>query len=142
MTALRKQTRGLKVSFDVIIRFREELMHPWPTLLVALLCAIGYTLVRLAEAWPIKFILDNLIMNVPLITPFGWLNDWLGTDRMRVMQLAVSAVLVLDAGQIADRGTHDQLLARPGSYRKLYEMQVSASNTVPVTVPPMMRATS
>ena len=93
--ALKKQARGLQVSLEVIIRFREELMHHWPKLLMALLCAIGYTLVRLAEAWPIKFILDNVILDVPLVTPFGWLNSWLGDDRMRVLQLAVGAVLVL-----------------------------------------------
>jgi ATP-binding cassette, subfamily B, bacterial len=93
--ALKKQARGLQVSLEVIIRFREELMHHWPKLVLALLCAIGYTLMRLAEAWPIKFILDNVILDVPLVTPFGWLNSWLGDDRMRVLQLAVGAVLVL-----------------------------------------------
>ena len=32
-------------------------------------------------------------------------------------------ILVLDAGMIVESGTHDQLLASAGIYRKLYEMQ-------------------
>ncbi len=93
--ALKTQARGLKVSLDVVIRFRDELMHHWPTLLLALLCAFGYTAMRLAEPWPLKFILDNVLVDKPLVTPFGWLNDWLGADRMRVLTLSVVAVLVL-----------------------------------------------
>lgn len=95
MKALGKQARGLKVSLDVMVRFRAELVHHWPTLVLALLSALGYTLMRLAEPWPIKFILDNVLVDKPLVTPFGPLNTWLGTDRMRVLQLAVGAVLVL-----------------------------------------------
>lgn len=93
--ALHKQVRGLKVSLDVVVRFRAELMHHWPTLVLALLAAIGYTLVRLAEPWPIKFILDNVLVDKPLVTPFAPLNSWLGSDRMRILQLAVASVLVL-----------------------------------------------
>lgn len=32
-------------------------------------------------------------------------------------------ILVLDQGRIVQRGTHDQLVAQPGVYRKIYEMQ-------------------
>ena len=63
--------------------------------MLALLCAFGYTAMRLAEPWPLKFILDNVLVDKPLVTPFGWLNDWLGADRMRVLTLSVVAVLVL-----------------------------------------------
>jgi ATP-binding cassette, subfamily B, bacterial len=93
--ALRTQARGLRVSLDVIVRFRAELMRHWLSLLLALLCALGYTAMRLAEPWPLKFILDNVLVNQPLVTPFDWLNDWLSADRMRVLTLSVVAVLVL-----------------------------------------------
>ncbi|MDQ3524666.1 MAG: ABC transporter ATP-binding protein/permease [Chloroflexota bacterium] len=89
-----RQVRGLKVSFEMIIRFRRELKRHWPRLLLALLCALGYVGMRLAEPWPLKFVFDNVLIDQPLVTPFAWLNDWLGTDRLRVLLLAVGAVLL------------------------------------------------
>jgi ABC-type multidrug transport system fused ATPase/permease subunit len=91
---LRRQMRGLRVSFEMIVRFRRELWQHWPRLLLAIVCALGYTGMRLAEPWPLKFVFDNVLVAQPLVTPFPLLNDWLGTDRMRVLMLAVGAVLV------------------------------------------------
>ena len=34
-----------------------------------------------------------------------------------------SQILVMDAGRIVERGTHDELIARGGLYRRLYDMQ-------------------
>jgi ABC-type multidrug transport system fused ATPase/permease subunit len=70
-----RQVRGLKVSFEMIIRFRRELKRHWPRLLLALLCALGYVGMRLAEPWPLKFVFDNVLIDQPLVTPFAWLND-------------------------------------------------------------------
>ena len=38
----------------------------------------------------------------------------------------VDEVVVLDRGKIAERGTHDQLVAAPGLYRQMWQAQVSA----------------
>lgn len=95
MQVVRRQAKGLRVSFDVIIRFRHELLSRWPLLVLAVFAALGYTAMRLLEPWPLKFILDNVLVDRPLVTPFGWLNDWLGNDRMRILTLAVGSVLVL-----------------------------------------------
>ena len=32
-------------------------------------------------------------------------------------------ILVLDKGHIIQRGTHEQLVSQPGTYRKIYEIQ-------------------
>ena len=44
--------------------------------------------------------------------------------------LSADQILVMNNGEIVERGTHDQLLALDGYYRKLYEAQfVSAENS-------------
>ncbi|MBA2276911.1 MAG: ABC transporter ATP-binding protein, partial [Chloroflexia bacterium] len=92
---IRQQSRGLRTSFQTIIRFRRELFAHWPRLLVAIVCALGYTGMRLAEPWPLKFIFDNVLINQPLVTPSAWLNGILENDRTRVLMLAVGAVIVI-----------------------------------------------
>lgn len=31
--------------------------------------------------------------------------------------------MILDKGRVADVGTHEELIARPGYYREVYELQ-------------------
>ena len=40
-------------------------------------------------------------------------------------------ILVLDRGEIVDRGTHPELMSRPGRYRDLYRMQVEHTANEP-----------
>ena len=42
--------------------------------------------------------------------------------RLSTIQHATQ-ILVMDRGRVVERGTHDELLARGGAYRRLYEMQ-------------------
>jgi ABC-type multidrug transport system fused ATPase/permease subunit len=39
---------------------------------------------------------------------------------------AADHIYVLDRGRIVEHGTHDELLARPGRYRSMYEAQAAA----------------
>lgn len=41
--------------------------------------------------------------------------------------LAADMILVLDAGQLVERGTHSELLARDGLYTALYQRQFRAT---------------
>ena len=44
-------------------------------------------------------------------------------------------ILVLDRGEIVERGTHDELLARDGFYRRTYELQLRPQEEVDVGSP-------
>jgi ABC-type multidrug transport system fused ATPase/permease subunit len=92
--ALKRQSRGMRMAFSTIIRFRRELLAHWPRLTIALICTLGYTGMRLAEPWPLKFIFDNVLINQPLVTPFPWVNETIGTDRMRILYTAVGALVL------------------------------------------------
>ncbi|MBA2519583.1 MAG: ABC transporter ATP-binding protein, partial [Chloroflexia bacterium] len=94
---IRGQARGLLSSADTIRRFRGELYPHWRTLLGALLCAIGYTAMRLAEPWPLKFIFDNVLTGIPIATPIPWLDQTIGNDRIRILLVATGAILALAA---------------------------------------------
>ncbi len=37
-------------------------------------------------------------------------------------------ILVLDGGRVADIGTHAELIARPGIYREIYDIQMSSDD--------------
>ena len=50
--------------------------------------------------------------------------------RLSTVQHAAQ-ILVLDKGRIAERGRHDELLARDGLYRRLYELQFGATEPRP-----------
>jgi len=91
---LRRQANGVGMSVNTVIRFRADLLKHWPRLAAALLCALGYTLMRLAEPWPLKFIFDNVLTDKPLATPIPWVNDNIGADRMRTLYAAVVAILL------------------------------------------------
>jgi ATP-binding cassette subfamily B protein/subfamily B ATP-binding cassette protein MsbA len=45
--------------------------------------------------------------------------------------LAADVIFVVDAGRIAERGTHDELLAQGGIYAKLYEQQFRDQSRFP-----------
>jgi ABC-type multidrug transport system fused ATPase/permease subunit len=46
-------------------------------------------------------------------------------------------ILVMDHGQIAERGTHEELLARHGVYRQLHDAQVKSPRTRPAPQMPL-----
>ena len=73
-----------------------HLLRPhWKALTLALLAVVGETATDLAEPWPLKIVLDNLLQHKPLP---GWLNGvlgWMGPDKLAVLNFAVAAVAVI-----------------------------------------------
>ena len=57
--------------------------------------------------------LQNLMTGLTVLVIAHRLSTVRGADR----------ILVLESGMIADEGTHERLMARTGTYRRLYEMQ-------------------
>ena len=74
-----------------------ELLRPhWKALSVALLAVIGETATDLAEPWPLKVIVDNLLQSKPLPP---WLtaivSRMAGHDKFAVLNFAVASVAVI-----------------------------------------------
>ena len=95
--AFRNQARGVRASAAAMRRFRGEISEHWGALLGAVLCAMGYTAMRIAEPWPLKFIFDNVLTGQPLETPIPWLDTILAGSRTRILLAATLAILLLAA---------------------------------------------
>ena len=82
-----KKPKGLRII---------DLLRPhWKALTLALLAVAGETATDLAEPWPLKIVLDNLLQGKRLP---GWMSGvagWMGTDKLAVLNFAVMAVAVI-----------------------------------------------
>lgn len=60
------------------------------------------------------------------------LEKWFGSASMIIISHRISTlskadkIIVLDGGTIAEQGTHEELIAKNGMYRAIYEIQTSA----------------
>lgn len=90
------------------------------------------TLARATIVGPRVLLLDDVFANVDFRTEHEILDRWEEWLRGRTVLLAghrlagirrCDRILVLDGGALADAGTHDELLARGGIYRELWERQ-------------------
>jgi hypothetical protein len=87
----------------------------------------------LLEPWPLKIIFDYVIERKP--AP-AWLTQWSlismeGRSTITIAHRLASArradvIFVLEGGTIAERGAHDELLARSGLYSNLRHIQSQA----------------
>jgi hypothetical protein len=94
---VRERARGLGTSLSLAYRFRQELYPHWRRLVVALVCSIGYTLMRLAEPWPLKFVFDHVLESLPLQTPLPWVDQIFNGNPMLILDVSSGAILGLAA---------------------------------------------
>jgi len=76
-----------------------DLLRPHRKVLVfALAAAIGESLADVAQPWPLKIVLDN-VLHQHSLHGHGWLNHWIvsnwGTDQWAILKLATLAALII-----------------------------------------------
>ena len=77
-------------------RQMAELLRPhWKTMSLALVAVIGETVADLADPWPLKVIVDNLLQSKPLPPWLAGIVMQVGQDKLAVLNFAVVAVAVI-----------------------------------------------
>ncbi|MEJ7751993.1 MAG: ABC transporter ATP-binding protein [Candidatus Limnocylindrales bacterium] len=92
---LQERVQGGTTMVQAVVRFRGDLLPHWRALGIALLASIAYAATRLLEPWPIKIILDSVLLGMPLTLPFEPLEDLLASDPFRILFAATAAILGL-----------------------------------------------
>src|SRR5436190_4639238 len=73
------------------------LLRPyWRPLALALVAVIGETLGDILEPWPVKIVVDNVLLSKPLAGAWAaFVVHRLGGDRFAILNLALAAVIVI-----------------------------------------------
>lgn len=65
-------------------------------LITAAYCSLLFSvLVSLTAPWPIKLILDHVVLNLRLPERVKWLDDWFGAERVSLLVFLVAAYFVI-----------------------------------------------
>lgn len=101
-------------------------------------------LARVILAAPRVLILDEATSNVDLRTE-GLIQDAMETLMFGRTSIVIAhrlatvrrahTILVIDGGEIVERGTHEELMAKKGVYAHLYETQFLSAESLPSYVP-------
>jgi ATP-binding cassette, subfamily B, bacterial len=75
--------------------FRYFARTHWKALTLALIAVVGESAADVAEPWPIKVIVDNVLQTKKLPGLLGHLSGFLGSDKYATLNFAVAAVLVI-----------------------------------------------
>jgi ATP-binding cassette, subfamily B, bacterial len=79
----------------VASRFWPYLRHRMRRLLVALACSLGYILMGLLEPWPMKLVLDNVILGQPLPSSLATVLPRLGGDTLLLLNVIIAAIILI-----------------------------------------------
>jgi len=97
----RKTARGRGQALRKFDAFRRVVRRLSPylrgrkgDLALALLTTLGYMLLRLAEPWPIKLVLDNVLLHKPLPRALSFAAGWIDSTGGLLNLLVVSIVAI------------------------------------------------
>lgn len=77
------------------LKIADLLWPHWKAMTVALLAVAAEIAAELLEPWPLKIVLDNLLQGKKLPAWMGPLIEWLGPDKLAVLNFAVLGVAVI-----------------------------------------------
>ena len=93
------------------------LLRPhWQAMTMAMVGVLGVAVTELLEPWPLKIVIDHLLQDRPLDGWMGVAVDWLGADRLAVLQFAVLAVAVIAIGTAASTYLQSYLTTNVGQW--------------------------
>ena len=76
--------------------WRSFLQPHWVPLAVALLAVLGETATDVLDPWPVKVVIDNVLLGKPLTSGVGALAARsFGSDRLAVLNFAIAAVIAI-----------------------------------------------
>jgi ATP-binding cassette, subfamily B, bacterial len=90
----RRLRRQLRALVQVGVRLTPHLRQRKRPLGLAFLASIGYMLLRLLEPWPLKLILDHVLLGVPLPEALSFLQRWTNGGHALLGVLAGSVVAI------------------------------------------------
>jgi ATP-binding cassette, subfamily B, bacterial len=74
----------------------STLLRPhWKAFALACVAVIGETAADIAEPWPVKVIVDNVLQDKKLPGSLTSIVAWLGEDKIAILYVALSAVLLI-----------------------------------------------
>jgi subfamily B ATP-binding cassette protein MsbA len=74
----------------------STLLRPhWKAFVLACVAVVGETAADIAEPWPVKVIVDNVLQDKKLPGSLTSIVAWLGEDKIAILYVALSAVLLI-----------------------------------------------
>jgi ATP-binding cassette, subfamily B, bacterial len=77
------------------MRFSVMLRPHWKAFVLACVAVIGETAADIAEPWPVKIIVDNVLRDKALPPSLASMVAWLGPDKIAILNFALGAVLLI-----------------------------------------------
>lgn len=75
--------------------FASHYKSNWKLLTLAYVSLLGTILLSVITPWPLKLIIDHVILNIRLPERAAWLDQWFGADRVQLLVFLVAAYFVI-----------------------------------------------